>query len=396
MEFLHGHHTGEDEGVWPLVRERNPAAGALLDSLEADHGRDRPGGNDGHRCRAAVRGDHDDGPRAKLVAALDALTTVLLPHLDREVEEAMPVVSASITQAEWRAVERTYFIKPKSFARLGMEAHWLLDGIDREGYQIVVHTVPAVPRFILLHGFARAYRRRARARWQPGIPGAAGRCALMATDQARARSASLPVTPARTAGRRDPGEAVSRRGRRAVGTRGWAATGMRDVARGAGVPVETVYAGFRSKSDLLKAVIDLTAVGDTAPVPLDERPEFTALGSGTRQQQTRACRPARHRAFTTATPAYFSHCGRPRRRTGELARAAARGGSSCRRIDVEQGVSLITGRAVKREECDGLWAVFAVEVYQLLTGLRGWTPQQYETWLADVIDRLLRDPGQRT
>jgi len=27
-----------------------------------------------------------------------------------------------------------------------------------------------VPRFILLHGFARAYRRRARARWQPVIP----------------------------------------------------------------------------------------------------------------------------------------------------------------------------------------------------------------------------------
>jgi len=42
-----------------------------------------------------------------------------------------------------------------------MEGHWLLDGIDAEGYQVVVHTVAAVPRFILLHGFARAYQRRA-------------------------------------------------------------------------------------------------------------------------------------------------------------------------------------------------------------------------------------------
>ena len=32
----------------------------------------------------------------------------------------------------------------------------------------------------------------------------------------------------------------------------------------------------------------------------------------------------------------------------------------------------------------------------LLTGLRGWTPQQYETWLADVIDRLLPGPDQPT
>jgi hypothetical protein len=170
MEVLHGHHTGEDDGVWPLVRERNPAAVALLDSLEADHGRIDPAATTVTAAGQRYARTTTEEPRAELVTALDALTTVLLPHLAREVEEGMPIVSRSITQAEWRAIERTYFIKPKSFARLGMEAHWLLDGIDREGLQIVVHTIPAVPRFILLHGFARAYRRRARARWQPVIP----------------------------------------------------------------------------------------------------------------------------------------------------------------------------------------------------------------------------------
>lgn len=178
------------------------------------------------------------------------------------------------------------------------------------------------------------------------------------------------------------------------GSRGWAATGMRDVARGAGVSVETVYAGFRSKSDLLKAVIDLATVGDIAPVPLDERPEFTALGSGTRQQRARAA--ARlvtgiHQRNAGVVLAVREAAASDR----ELARLL-REAEQSRRIDVEQGVSLITGRAVTREECDGLWAVLGVEVYQLLTGLRGWTPQQYETWLADVIDRLLRDPGRRT
>jgi hypothetical protein len=52
-----------------------------------------------------------------------------------------------------------------------MEGHWLLDGIDTQGYQVVIHTVSAVPRFILLHGFAGAYRRRAQARWQAEVPG---------------------------------------------------------------------------------------------------------------------------------------------------------------------------------------------------------------------------------
>jgi hypothetical protein len=37
----------------------------------------------------------------------------------------------------------------------------------------------------------------------------------------------------------------------------------------------------------------------------------------------------------------------------------------------------VAGRAVTVEEVDGLWAVLAVEVYQLLTKFRGWTPQQY-------------------
>jgi AcrR family transcriptional regulator len=175
------------------------------------------------------------------------------------------------------------------------------------------------------------------------------------------------------------------------GTRGWAGTGMRDVARGAGVSVETVYAGFRSKSDLLTAVIDRATVGDTAPVPLDERPEFTALGSGTRQQRARA--GARlitgiHQRNAGVLLALREAAASDRELAGLLGEVEQR-----RRIDVEQGLSLAAGRAVTPEECDGLWAVFAVEVYHLLTALRGWTPQQYETWLADVIDRLLRDPA---
>ncbi len=178
------------------------------------------------------------------------------------------------------------------------------------------------------------------------------------------------------------------------GDRGWAATGMRDVARAAGVAVETVYASFRSKSDLLMAAIDVGVVGDPEPVPLDQRPEFTALGSGARQERARA-------AARLVTGIHQRTAGvhlalrEAAASDAELARRL-RAGELRRRISVEQGASLVTGRAVTREECDGLWAVLAVEVYQLLTELRGWTSQQYETWLADVMDRLLHDADQRT
>ena len=177
MDFLHAHHTGEDEGLWPAVRAKNPAAGPLLDSLEADHHRIEPAAAALRSAGVRYAGTSDDDARVDLVAALDDLAAVLFAHLDREVAEAMPVVSATMTDGEWRAIEQKYNVKPKSLTELGFEGHWLIDGIDPTGYDVVVHTVSAVPRFILLHGFARAYRRRQAAVWEPDTPavGAAAR-----------------------------------------------------------------------------------------------------------------------------------------------------------------------------------------------------------------------------
>ena len=37
MDFLHHHHTGEDEGLYPLVVRRNPDAAALCERMDVDH-----------------------------------------------------------------------------------------------------------------------------------------------------------------------------------------------------------------------------------------------------------------------------------------------------------------------------------------------------------------------
>lgn len=167
MAWLHDHHTSEDDGMWPLVRQRNPGAGPLLDAMEADHQQITPAAE---RLAAAGRryATTTGGPaQAELATALDELTAVLLPHFDREVAEVMPVVSASITRADWDAHEQRYHIKPKSPAGLAMEGLWLIDGIDPEGYRLVVGAVSPAKRFVLEHGFGWLYRRRARTRWQP-------------------------------------------------------------------------------------------------------------------------------------------------------------------------------------------------------------------------------------
>lgn len=166
MDFLHAHHTSEDEGLWPAVLAKNPEAGPLLASLEADHREIEPAAGALRAAGEAYAASDADDVRAGLVTALDRLTRVLFPHLDREVAEAMPVVSATLTDAEWREIDQEHNIKPKTLGELGFEGHWLLDGIDAEGYDVVTKVVPPIPRFILLHGYARAYRRRMAAVWE--------------------------------------------------------------------------------------------------------------------------------------------------------------------------------------------------------------------------------------
>jgi hypothetical protein len=106
-----------------------------------------------------------DEDRAALLAALDTLADALLPHLDREEAEAMPLVSATLTHRQWHDWDQTYNIAPKSLPVLAEEGNWLLDGLDERRRQIVLHEVPLIPRLIVLHVFGPRYRRHATARW---------------------------------------------------------------------------------------------------------------------------------------------------------------------------------------------------------------------------------------
>src|SRR3954451_24994522 len=66
---------------------------------------------------------------------------------------------------------------------------------------------------------------------------------------------------------------------------GWAGTTVAAIAKRAGVAVETVYSGFGSKKEVLRAVVDFAVVGDAEPVPLVEREVFATLSVGDRQQR---------------------------------------------------------------------------------------------------------------
>jgi hemerythrin-like domain-containing protein len=167
MDFLRAHHEAEDIGLYPAVRERLPDAAPVLDEMDRDHQR-IAGDIEAVAAAAAAYGRRDDpSGRTALLTAIGHLVEVLLPHLEREEDEAMPLVSEALTEAEWRALEEEHNVKGKGMAELGREGHWLIDEASPEDRAKVVGLVPPVPRFLLLHGFARSYRRRREACWGP-------------------------------------------------------------------------------------------------------------------------------------------------------------------------------------------------------------------------------------
>ena len=168
---------------------------------------------------------------------------------------------------------------------------------------------------------------------------------------------------------------------------GWAATGMRDIAREAGVATETIYSHFPSKVDLLRRVVEVAIVGDDDATPIADRPEFLAIGEGDR--------PARVAAAARLLAGIHGRMGT----LFGVLREAAPGDEGAaetllafrqqERRDVGAGLELLVGRAPTDDERDGAWALMTPDVYLLLVEEAGWSVARYEAWMAATLDAVV-------
>ncbi len=170
-------------------------------------------------------------------------------------------------------------------------------------------------------------------------------------------------------------------------SRGWAATGIRDIAREAGVAAETVYAHYSSKTSLLRQVVDIAVVGDEDAVPLAQRPDFVALGAGSRDQRVAAA--ARLITDVHLRTARFANVIREAAHTDETMADELESTRQRHRTDVGRALRLLLGRKPTTTELDGIVAVVSVEVYLLLTEFSGWRPERYERWIAETLELIL-------
>jgi AcrR family transcriptional regulator len=187
--------------------------------------------------------------------------------------------------------------------------------------------------------------------------------------------------------------------------RGYAGTTIEAISDLSDVPPATVYRLFSSKLGILKALLDVSIAGDDQAVALQERPHvrtlladpdprnqlsgFAGITSGIMARTEPVYRILVSAAASDRDAAALLAEQTRHRKEGQarIARSLARSGA-------------LRPELRERDAADIIHALMSPEVYRLLVGDRGWTPERYQQWLTGIlIDQLLSPPapgGERT
>ena len=211
---------------------------------------------------------------------------------------------------------------------------------------------------------------------------------------------SFPVKPP-TAPRTRRAERAERTRRRIVeaatslfDSRGYAATTIEAIAEQADVAAETVYSRFRTKANLLDAILEPAIVGAPDGRDLFDRPEIAEIRQCTdqRAQVRMLARFSRHiLQRTAAAHRILRSAAAADQSAAELQRQDARRRGDGQRVYIQM---LLANGPLR----DGLTAGDAAATYSalsnpstyaLLTAERRWNPDKFEQWLGDSLTLLL-------
>ena len=175
---------------------------------------------------------------------------------------------------------------------------------------------------------------------------------------------------------------------------GYPATTLDSVADAADIPLPTLYRLFGSKRALLTAVLDTSFVGDDEPIAFVDRPAVQAALSEPHPHQLLAAFARIAREFMDRSSAILHVLA-----SAALVDAEAADLLAEIRRQRHTGQSRIVAALMERgaldpglepsEAADFVYLLWSPEVHSILTVERGWTPEQYETWLACTLGRTL-------
>jgi AcrR family transcriptional regulator len=177
--------------------------------------------------------------------------------------------------------------------------------------------------------------------------------------------------------------------------RGYGATTIEAISDASDVPPATVYRLFSSKRGILKALLDVSIVGDDEATPMPDRPQVRSLlGDPDPKRQLAGLAGITAEINSRIAPVYrilVSAAGSDPDAAAlldELTGQRQRGQRLVARSLARAGALRPTLR--ERDAADIIHALMSPELYRLLVIDRGWRPDRYEQWLTGiVIDQLL-------
>lgn len=176
--------------------------------------------------------------------------------------------------------------------------------------------------------------------------------------------------------------------------RGYRATTVAQIAAGAGVHVDTVYALVGRKPVLLRELIEQAISGTDRAVAAQDRDYVKAMRAAPDPVRKLAIyAQAMSKIQPRMAPLLLAL--RDASATEPEAKEVWREISDRRAANMRQLVEDLAAAGGLRaglsvdEAADVIWATNSSELYVLFTVERGWPPDRYERWLADAWCRLL-------
>lgn len=163
LTLLHGHHTREDDYLWPLLHERAPAdLEPVVDLMEAQHAVVEELVDRISPLAASWRGTGAAQDRDTLARLLRRLYDALVEHMDDEESHLLPIAERVLTGPEWRELGKGGAEEIPRDVRLAVFGMFLADA-DPDAAAMMVSHLPLPARVLIRLGLPRwAYRRYAR------------------------------------------------------------------------------------------------------------------------------------------------------------------------------------------------------------------------------------------
>ena len=170
--------------------------------------------------------------------------------------------------------------------------------------------------------------------------------------------------------------------------RGYPSMTISALAETAGVSTQTIYNAVGNKAAVIKAVYDVTLAGDDDPLPMAERPEFRAVSEATDAASMLRAYAAFGRGISERIAPLLAvlttHSDDDVRSFVTTTDTERLHGNTMTVNAISRRFGLPSG-VTRRRAIDTVWALTAPELYDRLVRQRGWTPDDYEDWLASAM-----------